>query len=103
MSGQNNIKVARFVERGHLVSTQLEAVLVEVSADIHQLLLALSVQLCVITCVPSQLEQIGVASQASNLVKQDIIKRTENSAKYYTANLTIINSFELQLSQVIST
>ena len=70
VGGENNVKVARLVERGHLVSTQLEPVSVEVPADIHQLLFTLRVQFCVVASVPSQLKEIGVATQASNLVEK---------------------------------
>lgn len=69
VGGQNNVEIARLVECGHLISTQLKAVAVVVPADVHQFLFPLRIKFCMVTCVPSQLEKIGVAAQASNLVK----------------------------------
>ena len=82
VGGKNNVKVARLVERGHLVSTQLEPVSVEVPADIHQLLFTLRVQFCVVASVPSQLKEIGVATQASNLVKNETSIRCYKCIEY---------------------
>lgn len=52
VSGQDDVEVTCLVQRLHLISAQLEALLVVVSTDIHERLLALGIQVKVITFVP---------------------------------------------------
>lgn len=52
VSGQNDIKVTWLVQSGHLVPSEPEAMLVVISADVHQRLLALDVHIKVITFEP---------------------------------------------------